>query len=304
MKILITGSSGFLGQHLIKEMADHELILPSHKEADCSKVDIMPFLHEVDAVVHLAAVCGGIGVNKDNPGKFIYENMKMGMNMLEMTRKFAPHARFVFMGTVCQYPKYTMVPFREADLWLGYPEETNAPYGIAKRAIMEMGAAYNTQYYTQVVNLLPVNMAGEWDNFDLYSSHVIPALIRKFEEAEDSRGCFVNLWGNGSASREFMYAGDCAKAIRKAVEGEYPGPEPINIGTGKEIKIRDLAELIKKIGGYTSNIIWDESKPNGQPRRCLDVTRAKERLGWEAETEIEDLLRRTIEWYRKNRQQQ
>ena len=302
MKILVTGANGFVGRHVVPELRinGHEVVDPSREELNCmDATSFIPHLHGVDAVVHLAAVCGGIGINKDNPGRFIYENLRMGINALDMSRRFAPNARFVFLGTVCQYPKHTSVPFREEDLWSGYPEETNAPYGIAKRAIMEMGDAYHRQYGMEVVNFLPVNMAGEYDNFDLYSSHVIPALIRKFEEAQDARTPWVTLWGTGSASREFLYAGDTARAVRMAIENDYVGPEPINLGTGKEITIRDLAEKIKEIGGYDNvDIVWDDTKPDGQPRRCLDVRRAKERLGWEAGCDIEPLLRHTIQWYR------
>jgi GDP-L-fucose synthase len=279
-----------------------------------STYDMMEALRreKPDAVVHLAATCGGIGINKDNPGKFIYENLVMGISVLEACRNFRyvnnqihnPLAkkdtpRVVFLGTVCQYPKFTPVPFKEEELWNGYPEETNAPYGIAKRAVMEMGIAYNKQYELEVVNFLPVNMAGEYDNFNLYSSHVIPALIRKFEEAGKHEP--VELWGTGSASREFLYAGDTAKAIRKAIEGPYVGPEPMNLGTGREITIKDLAERIKEVGGYSSSILWDDTKPDGQPRRCLDTTQATERLGWTAETDIDEMLSRTIHWYRENK---
>lgn len=321
MRVLITGASGFVGRHVVRELKDrHELITPSHSEMDlftpyeidCGMSNGLSFwFHNCDAVVHLAATCGGIGINKDNPGKFIYDNLQMGINVLEAAR-LAGIKKVVNLGTVCSYPKYTPTPFQEKDIYNGYPEETNAPYGIAKRTVMEMGVAYARQYGMNITNLIPVNMAGEFDNFDEYSSHVIPSMIKKFENPYiDTNGTYginpfkypmsyVKLWGNGSASREFLYAGDCAKAIALSLEKDV-GPEPINIGTGQEITIKDLAEMIKRIGKYDAGIVWEVSKPNGQPRRCLDVNRAEKVLGWKAETSLEDMISRTIDWYRKTK---
>lgn len=336
MRILITGSSGFVGKHVVKELEeDHELITPSSNELNLlyPNWDSNPFLQipgvcsfgdyfrclQLDAVVHLAATCGGIGINKDNPGKFMYENLQMGINVLEGARR-AGVSKVVNLGTVCAYPKHTPVPFKESDLHNGYPEETNAPYGIAKKTVMEMGIAYASQYGMDITNLVPVNMAGEWDNFDEYSSHVLPALIKKFESPRyrtmlvhhadgtskvlgntmNNPKSYVKLWGTGSASREFLYAGDCARAIAVALE-RSTGPGPINLGTGQEITIRDLANLVKRVGGYDAEIVWDDTKPDGQPRRCLDVTRAKNVLRWEARVSLEETIRRTINWYRKNK---
>lgn len=331
MKILVTGANGFIGKHVCRELEeDHELLTPSHQELDlinpsklqcecCIDETVMEQLwgilyrNKVDAIVHLAATCGGIGINSENPGKFIYENLQMGLNVLEAART-AGVPKVVNLGTVCAYPKFAKIPFREEEIWDGYPEETNAPYGIAKKTIMEMGQAYARQYGMDVTNLVPVNMAGEWDNFDESSSHVIPALIRKFEHPTTSdvglnvdieAGIanwrkFVTLWGTGSASREFLYAGDCARAIAVALQ-KKTGPEPINLGTGREITIADLAAMIKRIGGYDADIIWDQSKPDGQPRRSLDITRAKNMLRWEPRVELEEIVRRTIDYYRTSR---
>lgn len=332
MLVLVTGSSGFVGQHVVRELKarGYDVLTPTSRELNLvstgySDIDtlirIEDYLydHDVDAVIHLAAICGGIGINKDNPGKFIYENLQMGVNVLEGAR-LAGVKKVVNLGTVCMYPKHTPVPFKEEDIYNGYPEETNAPYGIAKRTIVEMGIAYHRQYGMDITNLIPVNMAGEYDNFDEYSSHVIPALIRKFEDAQagaeyanhyvfgkelPTARVLINvpnviLWGTGSASREFLYAGDCAKAIAMALE-RNTGPEPINLGTGREITIRDLAILIKHMGGYDVAIEWDTTKPDGQPRRCIDTTRAREVLGWKATTSLETMLSKVIDWYRANR---
>jgi len=313
-KTLVTGSSGFLGQHVVPLLrADgHEVMTPSSNslnllDQDAKAIASYLVIHEVSTVVHLAAICGGIGINKDNPGKFMYGNLQMGLNVIEACR-LANVKKLVNLSTVCSYPKNTPVPFQESDLWIGYPEETNAPYGIAKKTIVELGIAYHKQYGLNVTNLVPVNMAGEHDHFDPYSSHVVPALIRKFEEADQQReyvdiysvsAPLVTLWGTGSASREFLYAGDCAKAIAIAVQ-KNTGPDPINLGTGQEITIKQLAELVKQIGGYVSNVKWDHTKPDGQPRRSLDVSRAKNVLHWEATTPISETVRKTIDWYREN----
>lgn len=322
MKVLVTGGNGFVGKHVVAALcADgHDVLTPDRfslnlLEQDAKSLASYLVINSFDAVVHLAAICGGIGVNKDNPGKFMYENLQMGLNVVEACR-LAKVKKLVNLSTVCSYPKYTPVPFKESDIWNGYPEETNAPYGIAKKAVVELGIAYHKQYGLNVTNLVPVNMAGEYDHFDLYSSHVLPALVRKFEEQEDcarklgneipvvhsmqdSQIPTVELWGTGSASREFLYAGDCARAIAVAVI-KNTGPDPINLGTGQEITIKELAEMVKSVGGYSAEIYWDATKPDGQPRRCLDITRAKNILRWEASTPIEETVRRTIEWYRKN----
>lgn len=328
MKILVTGGNGFVGQHLVPllESKGHEVFAPSSSELDLLKeplVNISRCLrnNRIDAIVHLAATVGGIGINKDNPGRFLYENVQMGINVLESARLSSVN-KVVNIGTVCAYPKHTPVPFKEENIWQGYPEETNAPYGIAKKTVMEMGIGYAKQYGMDITNLIPVNMVGECDNFDEYSSHVIPALIKKFESprgrtrfvmTDDNGPCkvlddtldnpesYVELWGTGSASREFLYAGDLARAISKSLQINT-GPDPINIGTGKEITIKNLAELIKKIGKYDAEISWDDSKPNGQPRRCLDITRAKNILKWEPVISLEESIERTIDWYRNNEQ--
>jgi len=305
MKVLVTGAGGFLGKHVTSLLSyDHELVTPSRGELDLLDPDAVFYIEhlcfhrKVDAIVHLAAACGGIGINKDNPGRFIYENLQMGINVLEGARE-AKLKKVVLMGTVCMYPKFTPIPFKEEDIWNGYPEETNAPYGIAKKSVLEMGRAYHKQYGLDVTSLVPVNMAGEYDHFDAYSSHVIPAIIKKFQYAQECRHDVVSLWGTGTASREFLYAGDCARAIGIALE-KNTGPEPINLGTGHEVTIAELAGVIKAIGGYDAGIIWDPSKPDGQPRRSLDVSRAKRVLRWEATTSLEETIRRSIEWYRAN----
>ena len=326
MRVLVTGASGFLGKHVVAELESegHETFAPRSEELNLlndsipvgsggwrmNAVDALVHcctVNKIDAIVHLAATCGGIGINKDNPGQFIYDNLQMGINLLEGAR-MASIKKVVNLSTVCAYPKFTPVPFKEEDIWNGYPEETNAPYGIAKKTIMEMGIAYSRQYGMDITNLIPVNMSGEHDNFDEYSSHVIPALIKKFEnpalmencmDGEPTGNSVVVLWGTGSASREFLYAGDCARAIAISLL-KQTGPEPINLGTGQEITIKDLAELIKKVGGYDADIVWDDTKPDGQPRRCLDVRRAKEVLRWEAAVDLEENLGRTIRWYREN----
>jgi len=346
MRILITGAHGFVGQHVVQELQDeHELITPSSRELNlvhptaCSGVGgevsvhygypippgypqlawtsegVQPLMfylweHKVDAIVHLAATCGGIGINKDNPGKFIYDNLQMGINVLEAAR-LTGIKKVVNLGSVCAYPKFTPVPFEERELWNGYPEETNAPYGIAKKTIIEMSRAYHQQYGLNVTNLLPANMYGEYDNFDLYSSHVIPALIKKFEdcyEQAEYHGDFdmitkdgITLWGTGDASREFLYAGDLARAIAVSLD-RNTGPEPINIGTGEEISISDLANLIKEVGGYEAKIHWDNSQPDGQPRRSLDITRAKNVLRWEPRVSLREGLSRVIDWYKDERE--
>ncbi len=300
MKILLTGATGFLGQNLKPVLSeDYEVqgIQSSFWDLRCQRTCYQALdQFKPDVIVHAAGSVGGILANKENPGKFMYENLIMGANLIEAARTEGVK-KFILLGTVCAYPKHTPVPFKEEELWNGYPEETNAPYGIAKKTLMRLVEAYHEQYDFNGINLIPVNMYGPYDHFNLTSSHVIPALILKFYEAIKS-GEDVTLWGTGEASREFLYAPDCAEAIKLAVQKDV-GPEPINIGTGKEIKIIDLAETIADLMGFNGTIFFDSSKPDGQPRRCLDTTRAKERLGFEAATDLKTGLNSTIEWFWK-----
>lgn len=299
MQILITGGTGFLGQNLNKVLRSKGYNISSigsswnlKKEDSCYDV-LRTF--SPDVVIHAAGTVGGIGANKENPGKFMYENMIMGTNLIEACRN-RNIKKFILLGTVCAYPKYTPVPFNETDLWNGYPEETNAPYGIAKKALMKLLETYHQQYGMNGISLIPVNMYGPYDHFNLTTSHVIPALILKFYNAMRHGINDVEIWGTGEASREFLYAEDCAEAISLAIEKDV-GPEPINIGTGKEIKIFDLVTEIASQMGFEGNIHFDKSKPDGQPRRCLDTTRAKERLGFEAKTDLKTGLQKTIDWF-------
>ena len=249
--------------------------------------------------MHLAAEVGGIGANRDNPGRFFFANMSMGMHLIEQARK-NKIKKFVQVGTICAYPKFTPVPFREEELWNGYPEETNAPYGVAKKALLVMCQAYRQQYGLNAIYLLPVNLYGPRDNFDLHSSHVIPALIRKYVEARDSGAKEIVAWGTGSASREFLYVEDCAAGIVAALQ-KYDSPEPVNLGSGREITIKHLTELIAKLSGFTGKTAWDATKPDGQPRRCLDVSRAKAAFAFAARTSLEEGLKKTIEWFEGHR---
>jgi GDP-L-fucose synthase len=250
-------------------------------------------------VIHLAAVVGGIGANRDNPGRFFYDNAAMGIELMEQAR-CAGVAKFVQIGTVCSYPKFTPVPFREDDLWNGYPEETNAPYGLAKKMLLVQGQAYRAQYGFNVIHLIPVNLYGPGDNFDPTSSHVIPALIKKCVDARDRGDASIEVWGTGSASREFLYVDDAAEGIALAAE-RYDGAEPVNLGVGSEITIRELVGLIVRLTGFDGQVRWDSTKPDGQPRRALDTSRARERFGFEAGTSFEDGLRTTIGWYEASR---
>jgi len=304
-KVVVTGGSGFLGSHVVSELTKRgagPVVIPRKKDYDLVEpgaarrllADTRP-----DAVVHLAARVGGIGANRENPGLFFYENLMMGVQLLEECRR-ANVAKVVSVGTVCSYPKFTPVPFREDDIWNGYPEETNAPYGLAKKMLLVQGQSYREQYGTNAVHLVPVNLYGPRDNFDPGSSHVIPALIKKCQEAIDGGSGAIEVWGTGSASREFLFVEDAARGIVLAVE-KYDGPEPVNLGAGFEIKIRDLVELIARLMGFAGEIRWDSSKPDGQPRRCLDVSRAERLFGFRAQVGFEEGLRRTIEWYRQHR---
>jgi GDP-L-fucose synthase len=302
-KVMVTGANGFLGKSVcdkIKKLDDHELIpLNGRAEWDLTKqkyVDYALQEFDPDIVVHLAAVCGGIGINREKPGQFMYDNLSMGMNLIESCRKYEKLRKFVMVGTVCAYPKITPVPFKEEDIWNGYPEETNAPYGIAKKTLMELLIAYHKQYGFNSTNLIPVNMYGPYDNFDPNSSHVIPALILKFHNAITEGANKIEVWGTGKASREFLFVDDCAEAIVSSLSKDV-NPEPINLGTGVEITIADLVSEIAEQMGYEGEIVYDASKPDGQPRRCLDTTRAKERLGFVAKTAFKDGLKQTIEWF-------
>jgi len=302
-RVIVTGGAGFLGSHVVEELAGRgaaEIVVPRKKEYDLVEPGAARQLladHRPHVVIHLAARVGGIGANLENPGLYFYENLMMGVQLIEECRR-QNIPKITTVGTICSYPKHTPVPFREEDLWIGYPEETNAPYGLAKKMLMVQGQAYRQQYGTNAVHLLPVNLYGPRDNFDPASSHVIPALIRKVHEAQKAATGFIEVWGSGTASREFLYVEDAAKAIVLATE-RYDGPEPVNIGAGFEIKVRDLVELIARLMGYDGAIRWDTSKPDGQPRRCLDTSRAERLFGFRAQTRFEDGLRRTIEWYRQ-----
>lgn len=302
-RIVVTGGSGFLGRHVVAELERRGcrgIISPRKAQYDLTReADVAQLYADArpDVVLHLAAVVGGIGANRDNPGRFFYDNLVMGALTLEHARR-AGVQKYVAIGTICCYPKFTPVPFREEDLWNGYPEETNAPYGLAKKMLLVQAQAYRQQYGFNAVFLLPVNLYGPGDNFDPASSHVIPALIRKFEEARHERRSFVEVWGDGSATREFLYADDAARAIVLAAE-RYQSPEPVNIGAGFEISIRDLAEKIRTLVGFDGEIRWDTTKPNGQPRRSLDVSRAEEAFGFRASTSFDEGLARTIAWYRQ-----
>ncbi len=304
-KIVVTGGAGFLGSAVTQELARRgaqQVVSPRRKEFDLvHEADVVRLYetHRPDVVLHLAAVVGGIGANRENPGSFYYQNMVMGALLMEHARR-AGVQKFVAIGTICAYPKFTPVPFKEEDLWSGYPEETNAPYGIAKKALLVQAQAYRDQYGFNAIYLLPVNLYGPRDNFDPKSSHVIPALIKKFVEAVERRDEVVEVWGTGRATREFLYVDDAAQGIVLATE-HYDGPEPVNLGAGFEISIKDLAECIARLTGFKGRLVWNTSLPDGQPRRCLDTTRAERFFGFRARTPFEEGLARTIEWYRSSR---
>jgi GDP-L-fucose synthase len=304
--ILVTGGAGFLGRHLVARLQQHgctKLIVPRSREYDLTHEHAIRRLlaeHRPQVVLHLAAQVGGIGANRRNPGSFLYNNLIMGTQLAEVSRQ-AGVEKFLAIGTVCCYPKFTPVPFRETDLWNGYPEETNAPYGLAKKLLMVQLQAYRQQYDFNGVNLLVVNLYGPGDNFDLENSHVIPALIRKFVEAKDRGERVVTLWGTGRASREFLYVEDAARAIQLGAE-KLETSDPVNVGSGREIAIADLAALIAAKVGFAGEIRYDPDKPDGQPRRCLDVTRARRLLGFEATTALAEGLDHTIAWYLANRE--
>ena len=303
-RILLTGGSGFLGVKVRERLeagGAADVFVPRRSEYDLTDATAVARAYDdarPDTVVHLAAEVGGIGANRDNPGRYFFANMAMGLHLIEEARRRGSE-KIVQVGTVCSYPKHTPVPFSEDELWNGYPEETNAPYGVAKKALLVMLQAYRAQYGLRSAYLLPVNLYGPGDNFHLESSHVIPALIRKCEEARIAGRDEVVCWGTGSASREFLYVDDCADAIVAATE-RCDDPEPINVGAHSEITIRDLTETIARLTGFEGELVWDTSKPDGQPRRCLATSRARDRLGFTASTSLEDGLRQTIAWYREH----
>ncbi len=303
--MLVTGGAGFLGIRVVRALQERgaeEIVVPRSRETDLTdgaQTKALFDRHRPDLVIHLAAEVGGIGANRDNPGRFFFGNMAMGLNVLEQARAHDT-SKVVIAGTVCAYPKFCPVPFKEDDLWNGYPEETNAPYGVAKKALLVMAQGYREQYGSNFVMLFPVNLYGPRDNFDLHTSHVIPAMIRKFIEAKDAGDRPVTLWGDGTPTREFLYVDDCARGLIEAAE-KYDDPDPVNLGAGFEITMRDLAEKIQRATGHRGSIAWDADKPNGQPRRMLDVSRAKERFGFEASISLDEGLRRTIDWYVENR---
>ena len=304
-RVMVTGGGGFLGRAVVEKAhaaGAAEVFVPRSASFDLRTgegIDAALDAGRPDTVIHLAAVVGGIGANRENPGRFFYENAVMGIELMERAR-LAGVAKFVQIGTVCSYPKFTPVPFREDDLWGGYPEETNAPYGLAKKMLLVQGQAYREQYGFDVVHLIPVNLYGPGDNFDPASSHVIPALIKKCVDALEAGDDHIDVWGTGSASREFLFVDDAARGIVLATE-RYDGAEPVNLGVGAEITIRELVTLIARLTGFQGEIRWDPTKPDGQPRRALDTSRARERFGFDARTSFEDGLRRTIRWYEQQR---
>lgn len=300
-RIVVTGGAGFLGSFLCEQLeaaGAGELFIPRSAEYDLTEQDAVRQLYAdavPDVVIHLAAEVGGIGANRANPGRYFYANMAMGLHLIEEARS-RKLEKFVQVGTVCAYPKFAPVPFREEDLWKGYPEETNAPYGVAKKSLLVMLQAYRQQYNLNGIYLLPVNLYGPRDNFNLETSHVIPALIRKFITARDEESPEVVAWGTGSASREFLFVEDAARAIVMATE-IFNGDQPVNVGTSHEITIRELVGLISELTGYKGSVVWDTTKPDGQPRRKLDTSKAAQLFDFEADTPLEEGLRKTIMWW-------
>ena len=300
---MVTGGAGFLGSYILEGLeargANHVLV-PHIEDYDLTQLHAIQRMYDnmqPDVVIHLAAVVGGIGANREHPGEYFYKNLIMGVQLIEEAR-LRSIEKFVAIGTVCAYPKHTPVPFKEDDLWNGYPEETNAPYGLAKKMLLVQSQAYRQEYGFNSIFLLPVNLYGPGDNFDPSSSHVIPALIKKCVDAVNQGDDRITVWGTGKASREFIYAADAAEGILLATE-KYNEPEPVNIGAGFEISIKDLVQKIVDLTGFEGEIVWDSSKPDGQPNRCLDTSRAREKFGFSAKTDFDEGLRRTIEWYRK-----
>ncbi|GAC1668923.1 MAG: GDP-L-fucose synthase [Candidatus Acidiferrum sp.] len=300
-RVVVSGGNGFLGSFVVEKLRDagaREVVVPRSAEYDLREKEEARRLYKdarPDVFIHLAAVVGGIGANRSNPGKFFYDNATMGINTIEEGR-LAGVEKFVCAGTICSYPKFTPVPFREEDFWNGYPEETNAPYGLAKKMLLVQLQAYREQYGMNGIYLTPVNLYGPRDNFDLETSHVIPALIRKCVEARRAGAAEIEAWGTGNATREFLYVADAAEAIVIAAE-KYSKPEPVNLGSGKEIAVRALLEEIRRLTGFAGAIRWNASKPDGQPRRCLDTSRALAEFGWRASTPLDEGLKKTIEWF-------
>jgi len=306
-RITVTGGAGFLGSFIVEKLKERgckDIFVPRSKDYNLVEMESVKRLYKdarPDIVIHLAARVGGIGANRANPGKFFYENLMMGVQMMEIGRQVGIE-KFVALATICSYPKFTPVPFREEDLWNGYPEETNAPYGLAKKMLLVQSQAYRQQYGFNSICLFPVNLYGPRDNFDPESSHVIPALIKKCVDAINNNEDKIIVWGTGMASREFLYVEDAAEGILLATE-RYNKSDPVNLGAGFEISIKDLVELITKLTGFKGDIIWDTSKPDGQPRRMLDTSKAEKEFGFKAKTPLEEGLRKTIEWYVENRKQ-
>lgn len=303
-KVLVTGGAGFLGSFVVEKLEKKnckEIFVPRSKDYDLTDMDSVRRLYQdaqPDIVIHLAAVVGGIGANQANPGSFFYKNLMMGLLVIEYGRKHGIE-KCLTLGTVCAYPKYTPVPFREEDLWNGYPEETNAPYGLAKKMLLVQAQTYRTQYGLNVIYLLPANLYGPRDNFDLATSHVIPALIKKCADAIQQGKSYIEVWGTGNATREFLYVEDAAEGILLAAE-HYNHPDPVNLGAGFEISIKELAHMIANLTGFSGEIKWDRTKPDGQPRRMLDTTKAEKYFGFKAKTSLEEGLRKTIDWYNQH----
>ncbi len=303
-RVAVTGGAGFLGQSVVEQLMKKgckDIFIPRSKQYDLTKNSaVKRLLKEIkpDMILHLAAVVGGIGANRENPGKYFYDNLIMGVQLIEQSRLYGLE-KFVAVGTICAYPKFTKVPFKEKDLWNGYPEETNAPYGLAKKMLLVQSQAYRQQYDFNSIYLLPVNLYGPRDNFSPKSSHVIPALIKKCIDAKREKKDSIIVWGTGKATREFIYVDDAARGIVLAAE-KYNGSDPVNIGSGTEISIKDLVHLIVKLTGFKGKVVFDKSKPDGQPRRCLDTELAHREFGFQANTKLEKGLKQTIQWYIKN----